>query len=643
VAGGGTIQRERPAEAEPTACLTDDQLTELAALGRRVEDHYGSPQDCEWALDESGTLWLTQARPITTLFPLPTDPGPAGDGSAAYFCMTLAQGLIRPITPMGLASFRLIGAGIADLLGVPAPEGLAGPNGMKVAGQRAFLDITPALRHPVGRKIMLKMFGVMEARAAEVLGKLGEDPRFAVHKRSVLPLLGRVARVQWRLRMPPRALHAMLRPSVAEVQARQIADRLERKLALPAGATSEQRLDHVERSLRAIAPTMPSLMPAPAAGFLMLGLAARLLRHDLRDGELQAVLRGLPHNVTTEMDMALWQLASRIKADTESAAALDSAPAGELATRYLRGELPPVAQQGMAGFLGQYGHRAVAEIDLGLPRWSDDPTHLFGMLINYLRLDDRSVAPDAQFAKAVASAEEQVRQLVAAARRRGRVRSRVVAMALGRARALTGLREEPKYYLVVGLGQVRAQLAVLGAQLAEAGQLTDAEDVFFVDLAELRRGLRGADLRELVAGRRADYDREMRRRQIPRVLLSDGTEPEAVSTQATGADAADDRLIGVPASAGNVTGIARVVLDPVGAHLEPGEILIAPSTDPGWTPLFLTAGGLVMEMGGANSHGAVVAREYGIPAVVGVPAATQRIQDGQRIEVRGAEGCVITH
>jgi len=114
-----------------------------------------------------------------------------------------------------------------------------------------------------------------------------------------------------------------------------------------------------------------------------------------------------------------------------------------------------------------------------------------------------------------------------------------------------------------------------------------------------------------------------------------------VSTQAAGADAADDRLIGVPASAGNVTGIARVVLDPVGAELEPGEILVAPSTDPGWTPLFLTAGGLVMEMGGANSHGAVVAREYGIPAVVGVPGATHRIQDGQRIEVRGAEGCVI--
>ena len=99
------------------------------------------------------------------------------------------------------------------------------------------------------------------------------------------------------------------------------------------------------------------------------------------------------------------------------------------------------------------------------------------------------------------------------------------------------------------------------------------------------------------------------------MLLSDGTEPEATTEVATG----DGALIGVAASPGEATGPARVILDPVGAHLEPGEILVAPSTDPGWTPLFLTAGGLVMEMGGPNSHGAVVAREYGIPAVVGVP------------------------
>jgi pyruvate,water dikinase len=147
--------------------------------------------------------------------------------------------------------------------------------------------------------------------------------------------------------------------------------------------------------------------------------------------------------------------------------------------------------------------------------------------------------------------------------------------------------------------------------------------------------LDGKDFREIVADRHESYDRELRRRRVPQMLLSDGTDPEAVA-----APPADGAMVGTAASTGHVTGIARVVLDPVGAHLEPGEILVAPSTDPGWTPLFLTAGGLVMEMGGANSHGAVVAREYGIPAVVGVPDATHRIATGDEITVDGAAGTV---
>ena len=140
-----------------------------------------------------------------------------------------------------------------------------------------------------------------------------------------------------------------------------------------------------------------------------------------------------------------------------------------------------------------------------------------------------------------------------------------------------------------------------------------------------------------MAARRESYEQELRRRRLPRVLLSDGTEPENTGPAPTSSDGA---MVGVAASPGIVTGRARVILDPIGAHLEPGEILVAPSTDPGWTPLFLTAGGLVMEMGGANSHGAVVAREYGIPAVVGMPLATERISTGDLVTVNGILGTV---
>jgi pyruvate,water dikinase len=315
----------------------------------------------------------------------------------------------------------------------------------------------------------------------------------------------------------------------------------------------------------------------------------------------------------------------------------------DLAVKYRDGGLPAAAQQGLAAFLAEYGHRAVAEIDLGMPRWSDDPTHIIGVLANYLRLEDPELAPDRQFAKASREAEAEVAVLVRRARAKGPLRARIVKGALARTRRFAGMRELPKYRLVEGLAAARAQLALVGQTLAEQGRIAEAEDVFFLDFTEAHQALDGADLRGLVAERREAYELELRRRHVPRVLLSDGTEPEAVRSAAAsgaGGATADGALAGSPASAGTVTAVARVILDPVGARLEPGEILVAPSTDPGWTPLFLTAGGLVMEMGGANSHGAVVAREYGIPAVVGVPDATSRIRSGQTITVDGAAGTV---
>ena len=264
-------------------------------------------------------------------------------------------------------------------------------------------------------------------------------------------------------------------------------------------------------------------------------------------------------------------------------------------------------------------------------------THVLGVLANYLRLDDPAQAPDVQFARGAAAAEAAVAEVVARVRWRSKPRAAAVRFALGRVRALAGMREEHKDLLMLVLAHARTQLALVGDELARRGLLDDPDDAFFLDLTEVRSALAGADHRAAVGARRDEYARELRRRHIPRVLLSDGTEPEAVAARPA---AEDGGMTGMPASSGTVTARARVVLDPVGAHLEPGEILVVPSTDPGWTPLFLTAGGLVMEMGGANSHGAVVAREYGIPAVVGVADATHRIQTGQEITLDGARGLV---
>jgi rifampicin phosphotransferase len=635
--GGGTTHVTRDA-ADATYCITDDQVRALVALGQRVAAHYGSPQDTEWAIDAAGVPWLTQARPVTTLFPLP-NAQPTTD-LRVYFCFSLAQGLHRPLTPMGLSALHLVGTSAARIYGLDVADPLAGPSGIRDAAGRLFFDITALLRNGLGRTVFPKLLDVMEARSAVVLRRLLDDPRLAVTRRSRLPYIRRVARIALRFHVPMLVARSLLRPEATRQRLATIEDDLKRRMTPPENATAAERLEFVIEMLgTSVLPLMPRVMPAAAAGFAMLGLAGKLLGDEAEPDDLQTVLRALPHNVTTEMDAALWQLATVIRANAADAELVRTRPAAELSAMYVNGTLPPVVQEGLSRFLAKYGHRAVAEIDIGVPRWSEDPTHILGALANYLRLDDPQRAPHAMFASGAAEADAMVAILTARARRRGWLRGQAVAFALNRARQLAGLRELPKYYAIVALAQLRRQLALVGRELAAKGRLTTADDVFFLDLREARAALEGEDMRDVVGRRREEFAHEMRRRHVPRVLLSDGTEPEA---QIVPKRTTDGALAGTPASAGTVTGPARVILDPLGARLEPGEILVAPSTDPGWTPLFLTAGGLVMEMGGANSHGAVVAREYGIPAVVGVASATNAIATGQIITVDGTNGLVTT-
>ncbi len=645
MAGGGTQRVERAAETG-RACVTDDQIRALVVLGDRVERHFGAPQDIEWAIDRGGTLWLTQARPITTLFPLPigprtpdkNPPAERGRDFRVYFCFSVAQGLYRPLTPMGLAAFRVLSTAAERLFGFPVTDPLAGAHVYAEAAQRVFIDLTGVLRGRAGRTLMPRLLDVMEARSAAILRSLLADPRLSLTRRSVLSFVRRALRIVIRYLVPLRIVQAIVRPDAAVARVHRIAADVAARLDAPGDLDAFRRLDFALSALREeVLQHGPLVAPAAAAGFGTLALASKILGGDAEPGDLQTVLRGLPNNVTTEMDLSLWRLAGEIRRDPEAARLFLEMPAVDLAGRFQAGKLPPVAQRGLDEFLSRYGHRAVAEIDIGMPRWLDDPAHVLGVLANYLRLDDPEQAPDAVFARAARDAEAMIETLVGRSRRRGRIRARLVRFTLDRARRLAGLREMPKYVIVVALAAVRREISEVGRELARRGRVELPRDVFFLDFAEARAGLEGADLHRLVEEKRQAYESELHRRHVPIVILSDGTEPEAASTAAASPDGA---LTGTAASAGVVTGTARVIFEPVGAHLEPGEILVTPSTDPGWTPLFLTAGGLVMEMGGANSHGAVVAREYGIPAVVGVLGATKKISTGDRIRVDGTNGVV---
>jgi pyruvate,water dikinase len=644
VAGGGTQRVERvdvafETGAAPGPCLTDDQVRALAALARRVEAHYRAPQDTEWALDAAGRLWLTQSRPITTLHPLPENAPPPNGDLRVYFSFNVAQGVFRPLTPMGIQAFRLISAGVAGLFGAPPLDPVDGSPVLATAAGRLFLDVTPVVRTTIGRALARRALAAMETRSAAIAKELFADPRLAPRPASAWHMLRHFVLLALGLRLPQRVLKAILAPPAARRDLARVAASVLALGDVAPDATSAGRIAALERLLLQGPPrVIPVAVSAFGPGVAAFSVAERLLGDAATPDERDAMRRALPHNPTTEMDLALWDLAERIRADAAAADAVRRRPAEDLGAAYAAGTLPPTLQHGLAAFLRQYGHRGVAEIDLGVPRWGDDPAPILGVLANYLRLESAAQSPAAQFRAAAQRAETLLPELD---RRAGRIawwRGIAVRLCYRYARQMAGLREAPKYHIVAMLAKARALLQPVAADLAQAGRLSEAGDVYFLTLPEVKAALAGADVRDLVRERRAEYERELRRRHLPRILLSDGTEPTGGATAV--ASDPDGVLRGAPASAGQVTGRARVILDPNGAHLEPGEILVAPSTDPGWTPLFLTAGGLVMEMGGAMSHGAVVAREYGIPAVVGVPGATERIKTGQTLTVDGAAGLV---
>lgn len=641
--GGGLTRTETSAD-QGHACLSDEQIRALAAQGAQVEAHYGIPQDIEWAIDPLGKLWLVQSRPITTLYPLPDNAPDRDERLRVYFSLNVFQGVYRPFTPMGIALFRLLGSAMAGLFHLAPSDPQHGPSILVESGGRLFFDVTSALRTAIGRKFLLGAAWIAEARSAALFQQLMTDPRLSLLPTPRWRLIHAFGSLLAETRAPIALVQALLWPStvhqrMAELRAwlqalndeaaeapiqdpTDIADRL---IAL-----EQLVLDRAKRLLKVIPPMMVCALGSYA-------LSSKLLEDVATPHEMQVVLRGLPHNPTTEMDLELWALASLIQADALAAQVVCETPPEQLARQYREGILPPTLQLGLAEFLHAYGHRGVAEIDLGLPRWSEDPMHLLGVLANYLQLKDPDLAPDVQFHHGAQEAEVMVATLIQRARRKSWLRSRLVGFFLKRVRTLTGFREMPKLCLVLLLASTRRSLLLIGKAMEQAGWLEQAGDIFFLTLSEARAVVAGEDMRQIIRERHASYDHEFQRRHLPRVLLSDGTEP-IVTSQA--GEFTEGMLKGSPASPGRVTAPARVILDPIGARLEPGEVLVAPSTDPGWTPLFLTAGGLVMEMGGMMSHGAVVAREYGIPAVVGVAGATERIVTGQHITIDGAAGTV---
>jgi rifampicin phosphotransferase len=641
-AAGGGIQKIQASASPTRACLSDDQIRALAALGARVEALFETPQDIEWAIDASSQVFLLQARPITTLFPLPTEAPSTDENLSVYLAFGVQQGTYRPFTPMGLSALRCLSSGFLTLIGSPLRDPLTGPRFVTEAASRPFFEVTAALRSPFGRGFLLEAMRGAEARAATSFERLVTDPRLSL-RTTPRRVVGRaLVLLLVRTRLPWYLLQALLAPQAASQRVQRFVEQVRKNThQVDASADAAAHLAAAERLLLDCLRLAFRVSPVMLAGMQSFALAQRLLGELASESECQVVLSGSPTNPTTQMNLALWRLSQEMRADATSRQLLQSTPAERLAQDYQQGRLPAPLQHGLARFLQEYGHQGVCELDLGVPRWSEDPTYVLDLLTSYLEMEERVHAPDRQLQRAERLARAMIVTLSRRARHKNWLRGRLVGLCLHRAHALAGFREMTRFVVGLRLSQARELLWPVGEELARAGRLKEAADLFFLTLPEAHALLSGADLRERVSERRATFARELRRRHVPLVLLSDGTEPTAPPQTTQSTARSEGTLQGTPASAGRVTATARVILDPHDARLSPGEILVAPSTDPGWTPLFLKAAGLVMEVGGAMAHGAIVAREYGIPAVVGVAGATERIATGSRLTLDGTAGTVV--
>lgn len=634
-AGGGVEVIEENAETQQA--LFDEQILQLAKIGQEIQDEYGFPQDIEWAF-AGGQLYVLQSRAITSLFPVPEI---SFDPLHIWFSFGAVQGLLGPMTPLGIDAARHIFAGAGRMFGeqIQASE----EDVLVPAGERLWIRISDVIRHPLGHRVIGGALGFIEPSAGKILKSLLDDPRLGAGTGKIkFDTLRRLSR--FALPVLGRLIHTVLQPEKAR---REFDATIESNLAtaqIPLATDRFRRLMNVvtfmrERIALALAFLLPRFIPlmAPSMGSLA------LLDKIAGDDETLAleVTRGLPRNVTTEMDLALWQAAKKIRADAASLEVFRTSDPASLARRTLDRALPEAAQTAIQSFLEKYGMRGVGEIDFGQPRWREDPTPLMHTLQSYLNIDD-AFAPDVLFTRGEGAASNAVERLAAKARRGpiGGFREKLVRGAVRRIRSLMGARESPKFFAVRTMGIARKALLEVGEEFFQAGTIARADDLVFLTLAELEELAmnKPRDWQTLVVERRAVYERERRRKQIPRLLVSDGR----AFYEGLGSETDTDQVIhGSPVSPGVAEGTVHIILDPRGAQLAPGEILVCPGTDPAWTPLFMAAGGLITEVGGMMTHGSVVAREYGIPAVVGVHQATVRLKNGQRLRLDGTTGQIL--
>ena len=611
--GGGTQEVAiEPARQEQPA-LTDAQVVQLTQLGRRIEARFGCPQDIEWCLVDDG-FQIVQSRPITTLFPVPARDD---QENHVYVSVGHQQMMTDPMRPLGLSMWQLTAL---------AP--------MYDAGGRLFVDVTRALASPASRAGLLGVMGrgdpLIRDALETVLGRGDFVPEF--------PADGPA----------PAVPHGGGPPSPVETDPAIVTELIER---------SEASIATLRRDIRSR--SGPALFDFLLTAFeehkrvlgdplsmqvIMAGMEATWwLNEQLQAwlGEKNAadtLTLSAPNNITSEMGLALLDVADVIRPYPEVVAFLQDVEGEGFLDELAKLDGGLEARDAIGAYLDRYGMRCVGEIDITRPRWRERPTTLVPVILDNIRNFEPG-ARKQRFEQGRRQATRKEQDVLEHLRALpdGERKAEETKRMIDRVRIFIGYREYPKYAIVSRYFVYKQALLEEAERLVQAHVLHEKEDIFYLAFSELHDVARTNQVDDQLIRQRKDAFRSYQALTPPRVLTSDG---EGIAGAYRRDDVPAGALVGLAVSAGTVEGRARVILDMAEADLEAGDILVTAYTDPSWSPMFVTIKGLVTQVGGLMTHGAVIAREYGLPAVVGVEHATRLIRDGQRIRVNGTDGYV---
>ena len=614
---GGTETQQIAPDQQKTQTLTDQQILQLARIGRQIEAYFGCPQDIEWCL-VGDTFYILQSRPITILYPIPE----ANDEeNHVYVSVGHQQMMTDPMKPLGLSFFLLTAA-----------------RPMFKAGGRLFVDVTPLLASPASRESILDVMGKGDPLIKDALITIIERGDFI----QSLP-------DDKQEKTPGKSNQG---PSLADFKALNeydpaiVSDLIRRSETLieelKQNIHTKSGLDLIDFILEDIQQLKKSLLQG--FGVIMTAMnASSWLNEKMKEwlGEknvADTLSQSVPNNITSEMGLELLDVADAIRPYPEVIEYLqqvkDDTFLDELVT--FRGGRE--SRDAINAYLSKYGMRCAGEIDITRPRWSEKPTTLIPLILSNIK-NFEPHAGKRRFEQGRQEALEKEQEVLDRLKQLldGEEKANETERMIRLMRNFAGYREYPKYGMVSRYFVYKQALLKEAERLVQANVLHEKEYIYYLTFEELREVVRTHKLDYQIISKRKDEYKVYEKLTPPRVITSDG---EIIAGEYKRENLPAEALVGLPVSSGVIEGRARVIFNMEDADLEDGDIVVTSFTDPSWTPLFVSIKGLVTEVGGLMTHGAVIAREYGLPAVVNVKNATRLINDGQRIRVNGTEGYV---